>query len=219
MLSGETQILTVYLGPQKISESIIDTLVYSWSPITKLPAVGMINSIVKDYKPTIEVLFDSGLSVKCTPDHEFYLFRGEKILAQDLEINQSVRAFSGSIHRDGHLRIHGFVDNKARHQYVARLVWEYYNGPIEKDLILHHKNFLELDNRLENFELLTRAEHNRVHYPHRKSRGFYKRNHKVVGILPGESCDVYKIIIDGSPTCILSDPTPIAGIFSGIVST
>lgn len=222
MLSGETQIITVYRGSQKISDLNVDDLVYSWSPITKLPAVGMINNIVIEHHPTIDILFDSDLVVRCTPDHEFYLFRGDKIMAQELEVEQSIRAFSGSLHRDGHLRVHGWVDGKARHQYVARMIWEYFNGPIrDKELILHHKDFDELNNKLENFELLTKSEHNRVHYPYRRKKGFFHRagtNHKVIGITDGESCDVFSLDIDGYKAFIVSDPIPISGNMSGIVS-
>ena len=44
-----------------------------------------------------------------------------------------------------------------------RLVWEKAHGPIPEGYIVHHKNGDKFDNRLENLEILTHAEHSRHH--------------------------------------------------------
>jgi hypothetical protein len=164
----------------------------------------------------LEVEFDSGLKVRCTDNHNFYAFRGYKIEAEDLKVGQSIRAFSASIPTDGHLRAHGFVHGKAKHQYVARMVWEYYHGKIEDELILHHIDFNKLNNRLENLELLTNSSHNSLHYPARREGGFTRwKNHKVVGVKDAGYEDVFNLSID---TFIILDPVPIHGVMSGIVS-
>ena len=224
-ITGDTKILTVYFGPRTIkelSEDGYNVLVYTWNPETKLPEISVMEcpQITRRDVEVLEVEFDSGLKVKCTPDHKFYTFRGDKIEAKDLVPGQSVRAFSASIHRDGHLRMHGWVGGKTKHRYVARSVWEYFNGPIEEGMILHHKDFNELNNRLENFELLTPSEHNSVHYPSRYAKGFrFKGNHKVVSIKKlDEKYDVYNGAVDNTHTYIISDENPIAGVMSGVVS-
>lgn len=233
-VTGDTKILTVYEGKVPIKDLVgRDILVYSWSSETKLPAVRMMSNIRKTRENVeiLEIEFDSGLKVKCTPDHNFIAFRGYKIKAKDLTEGQSIRAFSGSIHKDEHLRVHGWVDGKAKHQYVARMIWEYFNGPIEEGLILHHKDFDPMNNSMDNLELVTHAMHNSIHYPYRLTKGFFfnetkdhalKRafpeNHKVISIKPAGFADVYNGVVDETHTYIIPDETPISGDFSGIVS-
>jgi len=217
-ITGDTKILTVYDGPRTIKELAdedYDVLVYTWNPETKLPGVSVMERprLTRTNVNVLEVEFDSGLKVKCTPDHNFYSFRGYKIKAKDLKVGQSIRAFSGGVHVDKHIRAHGWVNGKAKHQYTARMVWEHFNEKIEGGLILHHKDLNPVNNRLENLELVTIEEHNQIHGRNRI------RNHKVVSIRElEEKYDVYNGTVLGTHTYIIADDKPVAGDFSGIVS-
>lgn len=53
--------------------------------------------------------------------------------------------------------------NDGKWRYRSRLVWEAANGPIPPGGIIHHVNERPLDDRLENLQLVTRAEHARIH--------------------------------------------------------
>jgi ribonucleoside-diphosphate reductase alpha chain len=224
-LTGDTKIHTVYDGMKtfkELADNGKDILVFSWSPETKLPVVRMMRNprLTRKNVEILEIEFDSGLKVKCTLDHNFYTFRGNKVQAKDLTVGQSIRAFSMSIHKNGHLRVHGWgKDNKAKHQYVSRLVWECFNGKISgHKSILHHKDFTTRNNNLDNLQLVTPEMHNSIHYSRRKARGFYRHNHKVISIKIAGFSDVYNGTVDETHTYIIADDNPIAGIASGIVS-
>jgi hypothetical protein len=223
-VTGETKIITVFQGMKsfkELAESGEDILIYAWNKETKLPEISTLRNprVTRENEPLVEVVFDSGLKIKCTFDHSFYSFRGEKVEAQNLIVGQSIRAFSMSEHKDGHIRVHGWVDGKAKHQYVARMVWEYYNGKVPDKMIIHHKDFHKQNNAPENLQLLTNSAHNQVHYPYRRDGGFFHHNHKVLSVTPITLReDVYNGDVDSVFTFIIADDVPVSGMASGIVS-
>jgi hypothetical protein len=225
-VTGDTVIATVD-GPKtfaELAEEGDDVLVYAWHPKTKLPVVRMMRCPHKTRfnVPVIEVEFDSGLKVRMTPDHSLFTFRGKKIKAKDLKVGKSVRAFSMSKHRDGHLRAHAWDDvtNSAKHQWVHRMIWENENGPIPEGMCVHHIDEDKENNVTSNMELVTDVEHNKIHYAARFANGFDGTcaNHKVVAIRDAGTADVYNGCVDDAHTYIIVDPEPVAGILSGIVS-
>ena len=48
-------------------------------------------------------------------------------------------------------------------KYMHRLIYEEHYGKIPKGYFVHHKNEDKLDNRIENLELMSRAEHSALH--------------------------------------------------------
>jgi hypothetical protein len=48
-------------------------------------------------------------------------------------------------------------------RYRARVMWEEANGPIPPERLIHHRNLDPFDDRLENFQIVTRSEHMRIH--------------------------------------------------------
>jgi len=62
--------------------------------------------------------------------------------------------------KDGRMQVK-CQDGKWR--YRSRLVWASENGPIPPGGIIHHRNENPLDDRPDNLQLVTRAEHARIH--------------------------------------------------------
>ncbi len=219
-LTGDTKILTVFEGAKtfkELADEGKDVIVYSWNPETKLMEVDRMLSPRKTRENShlVEVTFDSGLKVRCTPDHNFISFRGRNVMAMDLIPGMSIRAFSMSLHKDGHLRVHGWVNGNAKHQYVSRMIYEYIFGPIPEGMINHHKDMDKLNNDPHNMQLLTRSEHTSMH---RTNWRKYK-NHKVLEIKKLDyKEDVYNGTVEKNHNYIIVDDEPVAGIVSGIVS-
>lgn len=221
-VGGDTLIMTVLDGAKPIkelAESGYDVLVYTWNKETKLPEVAIMHDIRKtrDNVDVIEVEFDSGMKLVCTPDHHLFTMRGSQVEAKDLKIGQSVRAYRGEVHRDGHVRVHGWADGKVQHQYTARMVYEYFFGEIPEGHIIHHLNMVENDNNPENLQALTPAMHNSIHYGERHRAGFTP-NHKVVSVKPAGKADVYNGVVDETHTYIIADSDSTKDFFTGIVS-
>lgn len=225
-LTGDTVIATIE-GPRTFAELALageDVQVYSWHPKSKRPVIRWMRRphLTATDVPVLEIEFDSGLKVRATPDHGFFTFRGKRIEARDLTVGRSVRAWSMSQHRDGHLRVHGWdaKRDKAVHQWVHRMLWENEIGPIPEGYVIDHIDGDPTNNCIENFQLLTPEEHNSKHYADRFANGFDGtcRNHKVVAIREAGTADVFNGMVEDSHTYVILDPNPVAGISSGIVS-
>ena len=52
-------------------------------------------------------------------------------------------------------------DGSCRMMHIA--VWEYYNGKVPEGYVIHHKDFTKDNNDITNLQLMTRAEHTKVH--------------------------------------------------------
>ena len=225
-VTGDTIIATV-AGPRtfkQLADDGRDVLVHAWHPTTKVPVIRWMRRphMTRQNTALLEVEFDSGLKVRCTPDHSFYSFRGKKVQAKDLTVGASVRAWSMSQHRDGQLRVHGWdaSANRANHQWVHRMLWEMAHGEIPEGMVLHHKDGDPTNNVLDNLELTDPITHNRIHYPERLAAGFdgHAPNHKVVAIREAGTGDVYNGCVDDAHSYIILDPEAVSGLMSGIVS-
>ena len=72
-------------------------------------------------------------------------------------------ARNGLAKNEPYLSAQGYLHFNGR--AVHREVWSECKGPIPKGYIVHHKNGDKTDNRLENLELMSAADHCRHHSP------------------------------------------------------
>jgi len=85
-------------------------------------------------------------------------------------IQRKGRLLKGGISRSEGGRIAVLTPNypeAPKSQYVLRshLVWESHHEPLPEGFIIHHKNGVASDDRIENLEVMTRADHARLHKP------------------------------------------------------
>jgi hypothetical protein len=59
---------------------------------------------------------------------------------------------------DGYCLFSASYHHKHKYYRVHRFIWEYFNGPIPKELQINHINGIKTDNRLGNLELVTHKE-------------------------------------------------------------
>lgn len=225
-VAGDTMIATV-AGPRTIGDLAKDgndVMVYSWHPKTKTPVIRLMRNPHRTASnvDVVNVEFDSGLVVKCTPDHQFYTFRGKKVKASNLEVGQSIRAFSASRDRSGHERIHGWdsLRNGANHQWTHRMLWECLYGEIPEGFVIAHLDNDGTNNDINNLSMMTDLEHRRFDMPIRQANGMdgHCPNHKVISVSSAGKADVFNGMVEDSHAYIILDPNPVAGHMSGIVS-
>lgn len=65
--------------------------------------------------------------------------------------------------KGGHQRAFVKVSEPSGWRERAKVVWEQHNGPIPKGYVIHHKDRDTLNDKVENLEALTRADHINEH--------------------------------------------------------
>lgn len=249
-VTGDTEIMTVD-GPRsfrELAETGEDVLVHAWSAERSEPVIRWMRRphLTRRSAPIVRIVFDSGLVVRCTPDHKFWRFAGcggmEKVEAQELRPGASVKAWSMGLNGDGHLLVSNWR-GKTDHRYVHRMVWEAHHGPIPLGGMVHHRNHQTTDNAIENLELMSAVEHNRHHYAKRHANGlrghsrgsanWHKlqtagaatrfqpgKNHKVVSIEHDGVADVFNGMVEDAHSYVILDrqSANATSILTGIVS-
>jgi ribonucleotide reductase alpha subunit len=124
-----------------------------------------------------KITFDSGLEVKCTYDHKFLTPKGVLKPLSDFSVGDSIKS---SIKSYGKFTdVIPFKDPKKNKKKAAdykiweingkksfdhRLIAEFKNkGPIDNGYVIHHKNRNPLDNSLDNLEILSKEDHDKLH--------------------------------------------------------
>ena len=135
----------------------------------------------------VEVVLDTGDSVRVTPDHPFYVNdSGEirRVQAGDLLAGDSLVSTYYSEDKDGYL----VQTEQGRKFKVHRRVAEFFSEfPLEKDLHeVHHKSRNVKNNTPSNLEVKTKSDHQREHSAERSAYSYCK----VMEDLGGDTADL-----------------------------
>jgi hypothetical protein len=82
--------------------------------------------------------------------HDYYIYDG------GLLISKNTGEVLCNVTDDGYLR----VRNKGKEYRGHRIIWEMFNGPIPKDMLIDHIDGNKLNNCIENLRIATRIENN-----------------------------------------------------------
>lgn len=110
-------------------------------------------------KQVVEVTLENGDKFKCTPDHQLATRDGNWVAAADslgIEL-KSMFTFTPAV-GSKYRHINSLSNANAKQH---RLIWEFYNRPIEKGFVIDHISPCreKSDDRLSNLQLMPVAEH------------------------------------------------------------
>ena len=98
-------------------------------------------------------------TVRCTPDHEFYLTDGTHLSASNLlPGDRIVSAYRGMVNQKGYVGVRGQHESVLEHHLSAERV--HGHRPTYPTEHVHHINEIKDDNRLENVVIVGAREHN-----------------------------------------------------------
>lgn len=111
----------------------------------------------------LDVVLDSGATVRCTPDHSWRLLDGSYREARNLRpgIDRLLPIKRVWPVNGGYERVVG-KDGK-REGLTHHLVWSALHGKIPEGNVIHHMNGVSTDNRPENLELQEKRMHSWMH--------------------------------------------------------
>lgn len=113
------------------------------------------------FKAVYEIVLDTGDSFKATADHTFLDRKGNWIRTDQLKPGQSLRSYSRTRSKSGYDSV--FCHDENRYRALYRLVSEWKIGKIPDGWVVHHKNFVQCDNRPENLVACTKGGHASYH--------------------------------------------------------
>ena len=142
----------------------------------------------------VKVTLDDGSSFRCTPDHQLLKRNKAWATTDEIKPGESLMPFNRIVRR-GYYSIYGNLqDSRCNRPAEHKLIYEFFHGPVVNGNQVHHKNHSKLDNRPENLEQLTSAEHLRHHNVIKMHGEAY--NHRVISIEPAGVADVYCVSVE-----------------------
>lgn len=151
----------------ELAEAGQDIWVYALSKDHKVNVAKATAKKTRTNAPLVKVTIDNGREIVCTPDHQFMLRDGNYRQAQELTPGTSLMPFHTRLDRDGYVTVRNPSSNNDQrvHWVMARngLLGEIPRFEGQKTII-HHRNFVPTDNRLENLEFMGDKDHMSYHH-------------------------------------------------------
>ncbi|WP_129673108.1 DNA gyrase subunit A [Candidatus Chloroploca sp. Khr17] len=135
---------------------------------------GRYSRITRRDAELVELTFDDGSTVRCTPDHRFMLRDGTWKQAHELTIEDSLMAGyfdTAPVRRGSNDYLRVLQPATGEYEFVHHLADRYneqrgFVRPSGKTFVRHHRNFNRFDNRPTNIERMGWLEHLHLHAAH-----------------------------------------------------
>lgn len=174
--SGDTLIQT-YNGETKISDIKPGDLVYSFNKkLHKIELKPVIEAKkTQDHAVVTKITLDNGQTLTCTPNHTFCIRVAKqdkvtgRIIGEELEWIEARELQPGMRIKSNYIKVNPLGRPECSNYYngkkqlIQTVNAEYAYGNIEKGYVVHHKDENKLNNSFENLEVMTDADHRRIH--------------------------------------------------------
>lgn len=146
--------------------------VFSYDHVSKSIKIGKaFHPRLKGPREGWKVTFDNGQFVIGSERHPFMMRNGEYKLVKELKVGESVMPFyqfEYGYKNHGFKRYRRLYNFSKGWQSEHKIVAEQFNRKLEKNEVVHHKNFNGADNSPENLEIMDWKEHKAFHSKHNK---------------------------------------------------
>jgi hypothetical protein len=135
----------------------------------------------KGVRQGYKITFDNGQSIIGSLKHPFLMRDGSKKRLFELRVGDSVMPFyekEYGYNKHGFKRYRRLYNFSRGWQQEHKIVAEQFYRPLEKNEVIHHKNFNGSDNTPENLEIMDWKEHKRFHSDHNKNVLWGEKNYK-----------------------------------------
>src|SRR6185503_13959799 len=128
-----------------------------------------------------KVMFDNGQYVIGSIKHPFLMRNGEYKMIFDLKVGDSVMPFYQK--KYGYKK-HGFKQYRKLYNFSKgwqsehKIIAEQFDRPLNKEEVVHHKDFNGSNNSPDNLEIMDWKEHKKFHSQHNKSVLWGPNNYK-----------------------------------------
>jgi len=196
--TGETKVWTEngYVDFATLAASGKDVKVLTQTDEGKLVYRTMRNPRVTQRNASIvRVSFDDGTSVRCTPEHKFYLKSGQAVEARNLAANMSIQSvYRVPANQKGYRRLRNGIGTGILEHHVAFEDCDELGSKFH----VHHKNGDKTNNRTENLEVMLASEHNSMHMRGDRNplRRFPEKNPSLYRDMGGKNNSRYRHDID-----------------------
>ncbi len=151
---------------KELAERSEEFIVYACTESGKIVAAKATAKKTRANAKLIKVILDNGEEIRCTPDHKFMLRDGSFLEAENLKAGESLMPLYRKTDKDGYVLVQQNYSGRWQkaHWIVGR------SGLLGKvprfegqKTVIHHKNFVESDNRPENLEFMSESAHSAYH--------------------------------------------------------